>query len=84
MATTKSVEYVQLRRTSEMDWDTFWYRSDARRKEMVQRIADGLFQAWFPNHKPEGEDLENWTDIAYSDAEVAVLELIRGGWLDDN
>lgn len=81
----ESVEYVQLRRSSETDWDTFWYRSDPQRKRMVQQVADALFSSWFPylDKGPKGEDLNNWVSIAYKDAEVAVKALLRGAWIDD-
>jgi len=81
----ESVEYVQLRRSSETDWDTFWYRSDPQRKRMVQQVADALFSSWFPDldKGPQGEDLKNWISIAYQDAEIAVMALLRGAWIDD-
>jgi hypothetical protein len=82
----KVTEYVQLRRASETEWDTFWYRSDPQRKRMVQQVADALFKEWFPGFPetgPKDEDLDNWRDIAYSDAEVAVMALVRGAWIDD-
>ena len=82
----ESVEYVQLRRSSETDWDTFWYRSDPQRKRMVQQVADGLFLSWFPHYPakgPQGDDLKNWISIAYQDAEVAIKALLRGAWIDD-
>jgi hypothetical protein len=52
---------------------------------MVQQVADALFSSWFPdlNKGPQGEDLKNWISIAYQDAEIAVMALLRGAWIDD-
>lgn len=74
------VEYVQLRRSTETDWDTFWYRSDPKRKQMVQQVANALFLSWFPDvdRGPKNEDLKNWISIAYLDAEIAIMALVQG------
>ena len=62
-----------------------WIARDASRGRMVDRVSRALMEAWFPNPngQPVGEDLENWLDIARSDAYVAVRSLMEGAWLDD-
>lgn len=79
-------EYVQLRKSDKTVTESEFLAADARRAMMVTNVANDLLAAWFPEspHKgPQGEDLENWKNIAISDAIVAVNALLVGAWIDD-
>lgn len=78
-------KYVQLRESLVDEETREFLSADARRVRMVTDVANGLMNAWFPknNRGPEGEDLQNWQEIAIQDAAVAVRVLLEGAWIDD-
>lgn len=78
-------EYVHLRRSSDPEkvLPNQYFIDHPRAIPIVEKLAKTLMIEWFPRTQPVGEDLENWLDIARSDALLAVRGLISMGLLSD-
>jgi hypothetical protein len=50
---------------------------------VVSHLANTLMREWFPRAQPMGEDLENWIDIAKTDALLVIRSLVSIGLLSD-
>jgi hypothetical protein len=78
-------EYVQLRDSdkSQAILPDFFFTDHPTATPVVEKLAEVFMREWFPTKQPAGKDLENWLDIAKTDALVAVRALLAMGLLSD-
>jgi hypothetical protein len=78
-------EYIQLRDSdkSQAILPDYFFTDHPTANTTIEKLAKVFMREWFPTKQPVGKDLENWLDIAKTDALVAVRALLAMGLLSD-